>query len=62
LRRQKFREEDIMTSSYDEVYGSWRRDPEGFWMDQATAIDWFTKPKTAFDPDQGVYGLWFPMA
>jgi propionyl-CoA synthetase len=49
-----------MTSSYDEVYGSWRRDPEGFWMDQATGIDWFEKPKTAFDPDQGTYGLWFP--
>jgi propionyl-CoA synthetase len=49
-----------MTSSYDEVYGSWRKDPEGFWMDQASGIDWFEKPKIAFDPDQGVYGRWFP--
>lgn len=48
-----------MTSSYDEVYGSWRRDPEGFWMDQAAGIDWFEKPKSAFDPDQGPYGRWF---
>ncbi len=49
-----------MTSSYDEVYGSWRKDPEGFWMNQASGIDWFEKPKIAFDPDQGVYGRWFP--
>jgi propionyl-CoA synthetase len=49
-----------MTSSYQEVYGSWRKDPEGFWMDQASAIDWFEKPTTAFDPDQGAYGRWYP--
>jgi propionyl-CoA synthetase len=36
-----FREEDIMTSRYAEVYESWRSNPEGFWMDQAAAIDWF---------------------
>jgi len=47
-------------SSYAEVYGNWRADPEGFWMDQAEAIDWFTKPETAFDPDLGVYGRWYP--
>ena len=47
-------EETLMTSSYGEVYKSWQEDPEGFWMDQASAIDWFTKPATAFDPDLGV--------
>jgi len=55
-----FREENIMTSRYAEVYESWRSNPEGFWMDQAAAIDWFTKPETAFDPDLGVYGGWYP--
>jgi hypothetical protein len=55
-----FREEDIMTSRYAEVYESWRSNPEGFWMDQAAAIDWFTKPEIAFDPDLGVYGGWYP--
>ena len=49
-----------MTSRYGEVYESWRKNPEGFWMDQAAAIDWFTKPETAFDPDLGVYGGWYP--
>jgi propionyl-CoA synthetase len=49
-----------MTSRYGEVYESWRKNPEGFWMDQAGAIDWFTKPETAFDPGLGVYGGWYP--
>ncbi|WP_420407738.1 propionyl-CoA synthetase [Hoeflea sp.] len=49
-----------MTSSYQAVYQGWREDPEGFWMDQASAIDWFEKPKTAFDPESGAYGRWFP--
>ena len=49
-----------MTSSYGEVYGSWRKDPLAFWMDQAAAIDWFTPPETAFDPDMGPYGGWYP--
>ncbi|MDP3525780.1 MAG: AMP-binding protein, partial [Hoeflea sp.] len=49
-----------MSSSYAEVYNRWRQDPEGFWMDQASAIDWFEKPRRAFDPDQGAYGRWFP--
>ncbi|AKI02917.1 acyl-CoA synthetase/AMP-acid ligase [Hoeflea sp. IMCC20628] len=50
----------MMSSSYGEVYKSWRDNPEGFWMEQAAAIDWFTKPKTAFDADLGVYGKWYP--
>ena len=49
-----------MTSSYGEVYKSWRENPEGFWMDQAASIDWFTKPEKAFDADLGVYGSWYP--
>ena len=49
-----------MASSYSEVYASWQNNPEGFWMEQAEAIDWFTEPTTAFDPDQGVYGGWYP--
>jgi propionyl-CoA synthetase len=53
-------EEMVMTSSYGEVYASWQKNPEGFWLEQADAIDWFTKPKTAFDADQGVYGGWYP--
>ena len=40
---------------------SWRRsleDPEAFWMDAATVIDWGVAPRRAFDPEAG----WFPGA
>ncbi|MDF1610513.1 propionyl-CoA synthetase [Hoeflea sp. YIM 152468] len=49
-----------MTGNYAEVYKSWREDSPGFWMEQAAAIDWFIKPETAFDPDLGAYGRWYP--
>ncbi len=48
-----------MQSRYFDVYGAWQRDPESFWMEAAKAIDWFTPPTGAYDPDQGVYGRWF---
>ncbi|WP_299924381.1 propionate-CoA ligase PrpE [uncultured Pelagimonas sp.] len=32
---------------YQEVYDSWKSDPEGFWMDAANAIDWDKKPSKA---------------
>jgi propionyl-CoA synthetase len=51
---------DARTSRYHEVYARWQRDPQGFWGEAAAAIDWIEKPKTIFDPKQGVYGRWFP--
>ena len=45
--------------SYAKVYESWKSDPEGFWLDAAKAIDWFSAPEKAFYPDSGVYGRWF---
>ena len=47
-------------SDYREVYGRWRHDPEAFWMEAARAIEWTEPPSTAFDPQSGVYGRWFP--
>ncbi len=47
-------------SRYDEVHAAWRRDPEGYWAEQARAIDWDRAPDRAFDPGSGVYGRWFP--
>ena len=38
---------------------AWRRsleDPEAFWTDAATAVDWVAPPRRAFDPEDG----WFP--
>lgn len=48
-----------MQSRYFEVYEGWQKDPEAFWRDAATAIDWFKQPEAIFDPEQGVYGRWF---
>jgi len=47
-------------AGYDAAYAAWRRDPEGFWLAAAGAVDWARPPTRAFDPAQGVYGRWFP--
>ncbi|HXY89140.1 MAG TPA: AMP-binding protein, partial [Xanthobacteraceae bacterium] len=46
-------------SRYPEIYARSLRDPEGFWGEQAEAIDWIEKPKKVFDKNAGVYGRWF---
>jgi len=48
-----------MASSYREVYADWQRDPEGFWGQAASAIDWISPWERVFDPAQGVHGRWF---
>ena len=47
-------------NAYSEVYEAWGRDPAGFWSHAAASLAWFEAPHIAFDPDQGVYGRWFP--
>ncbi|MEM1050359.1 MAG: propionyl-CoA synthetase [Pseudomonadota bacterium] len=47
-------------SRYQETYAAWSADPQAFWMEAARAIDWIKPPETAFDPDAGAYGRWFP--
>jgi propionyl-CoA synthetase len=49
-------------SRYTAQYASWIADPDGFWLEQAKAIDWMTPPARAFDANAGVYGHWFPDA
>jgi propionyl-CoA synthetase len=49
-----------MTSRYDSLHARAQQDPEGFWLQAAEGIDWYTPPDRGFDPDQGVYGRWFP--
>jgi propionyl-CoA synthetase len=46
-------------SRYPQVYAQWRRDPEGFWAEQARVIDWIEPPTEIFDKDAGIYGRWF---
>lgn len=45
--------------SYQEVYASWKADPEAFWMNAAKEIDWVQAPTKALtDKGEGLYE-WF---
>ncbi|WP_314953052.1 propionyl-CoA synthetase [Bradyrhizobium cosmicum] len=46
-------------SLYREIHARSLADPQGFWAEAATEIDWIEPPKTIFDASQGVYGRWF---
>ncbi|QBF32455.1 propionyl-CoA synthetase [Thalassococcus sp. S3] len=46
-------------SRYAETYARWKADPEAFWAEVATEIDWIRPAQKAFDPGSGVYGRWF---
>ena len=51
-----------MTSSssrYHAIHARSLRDPEGFWGEAATNIDWIEPAKKVFDPSMGLYGRWF---
>ncbi|PUB18703.1 propionyl-CoA synthetase [Yoonia sediminilitoris] len=45
--------------AYADVYASWQNDPEGFWMEQAKAIDWFSPPTRALDDSKAPLYHWF---
>ncbi|MFJ7437770.1 propionyl-CoA synthetase [Methylorubrum thiocyanatum] len=47
---------------YAALHAASLADREGFWLKAAAAIDWDAAPTRAFDPEQGVYGRWFPDA
>ena len=44
---------------YAEVYDGWKRDPEGFWMRAARAIDWVKPPSRALDASRAPFVGWF---
>jgi propionyl-CoA synthetase len=46
-------------SRYDEVYGRWRKDPEGFWAEAAADIDWVKPYQKVFDPGTPPFSRWF---
>ena len=48
-----------MASHYDEVYGAWRRDPQGFWAEAAEDIHWSRKWDTVLDADRAPFYRWF---
>ena len=44
---------------YKEIYNSWKKDPEAFWMNAAEAIDWDKKPSKALFTDRAPLYEWF---
>ena len=44
---------------YREIYNSWKKDPEAFWMNAAEAIDWDKKPSKALFADRAPLYEWF---
>ncbi len=46
-------------TTYAEVYDAWKSDPDGFWMEQANAIDWDRKPSKALFDDNAPLYQWF---
>ena len=45
--------------AYKDIYEGWKRDPEGFWMQAAEAIDWDRKPSRALFDDNAPLYEWF---
>jgi propionyl-CoA synthetase len=48
--------------SYASVYEAWKSDPEGWWMEQAQAIDWDRAPSKGLDASNAPLYEWFPDA
>jgi len=46
--------------SYREVYEAWKADPEGFWMEAASAVDWIEPPTKALDAEHAPFYRWYP--
>jgi propionyl-CoA synthetase len=44
---------------YRDVYAAWQADPEAFWMERATAIDWVRPPTRALWSDRAPLYEWF---
>ena len=46
--------------TYDETFRRWREDPQGFWREQAGAIDWVRAPERVLDDSRAPLYAWFP--
>ena len=47
-----------MKSRYHDIYAGWKSDPEGFWADAASEIDWIKPWDKVFDKVDGL-DRWF---
>jgi len=45
--------------AYKDIYGSWKADPENFWMQAADAIDWTKAPSKALFAEKAPLYEWF---
>ncbi|SDC39931.1 propionate-CoA ligase PrpE [Ruegeria marina] len=45
--------------AYQDIYESWKSDPEAFWLEAAKAIDWVEAPKRALDDSNAPLYEWF---
>jgi len=48
-----------MASNYRDTYAASLADPESFWGEQASLVDWFTRPKTVLDASNAPFYRWF---
>ncbi len=46
-------------SRYQQVYNSWKQDPQAFWAEAAKDISWYKTWDKVLDPYMGEYGRWF---
>ncbi|MCB9079846.1 MAG: propionyl-CoA synthetase [Anaerolineaceae bacterium] len=51
-----------MAGSFDQVYASWKADPQGFWAKAAEEIDWYEKWDKVLDDSNPPFYRWFPGA
>ena len=51
--------ETAKAGAYEETYGRWHRDPEGFWRELAADIEWVREPEVVLDDTRAPLYRWF---
>jgi propionyl-CoA synthetase len=47
-------------ATYEDIYRQWQADPEAFWREASTAVDWDRAPEPIIDWSQTPIPAWFP--
>ncbi|MBB5721671.1 propionyl-CoA synthetase [Loktanella ponticola] len=47
-------------TTYAKTFAGWQNNPEAFWAEAATAIDWVKKPSVVMDNSNAPMTTWFP--
>ena len=45
--------------SYDNQYNEWKKNPERYWDDKASLIDWYEKYQNVLSKDNSNNFIWF---